>query len=360
MVVNEHAQRPFFSIGVTTYSRHDLLRETLNSILTQDFSDFEVIVGNDFVDEVLTGEMLDITDPRIRFVNHPCNLREVGNMNSLLESATGRYFTWLFDDDLFEPGFLSTAHELLLQESFPSVLFPGYRVLQGGTSYRPAKVGPGRVERLTGQDFLKDYFSSRINLISTSGFFERENFRKTIGGVEELCDSAIGLYCEYLLLVKCAFLEKIVFINAPYVVFRAHSDSWGASNAELHKYNLGGEQLVRRCAEVLRAPLLRQNFDRNLLGICKIHLSTFCFVSIRVEAAANSFGSSAISRGLVHVFDEISRVKKTFLGEGGRMGIRLQVYFVQIIIKCIYLVLVSFFYYGRRRRSGEVLSVPNS
>ena len=50
-------------------------------------------------------------DPRIRFVNHPTNLREVGNMNALLREATGRYFTWLFDDDLYEPGFLKAAYD---------------------------------------------------------------------------------------------------------------------------------------------------------------------------------------------------------------------------------------------------------
>jgi glycosyltransferase involved in cell wall biosynthesis len=89
LAVTEETTRPFFSIGVTTYNRHELLRETLNSILAQSFTDFEVIVGNDYTQEVLTGEMLGITDPRIRFVNHPRNLREVGNMNALLEMAKG-------------------------------------------------------------------------------------------------------------------------------------------------------------------------------------------------------------------------------------------------------------------------------
>ena len=40
---------PFFSIGVTTYNRKELLKQTLISIINQTFTDFEVIVGNDYI-----------------------------------------------------------------------------------------------------------------------------------------------------------------------------------------------------------------------------------------------------------------------------------------------------------------------
>ena len=52
--------QPFFSIGITAYNRHDLLREALGSILSQGFDDFEVIVGNDYQAEKLTREMFGI------------------------------------------------------------------------------------------------------------------------------------------------------------------------------------------------------------------------------------------------------------------------------------------------------------
>lgn len=84
---------PFFSIGVTTYNRRELLKQVLDILIKQTFSDFEVIVGNDYPQEILTAELLGIYDPRIRFVNHPKNLGEVGNMNALLEVSRGRYFT---------------------------------------------------------------------------------------------------------------------------------------------------------------------------------------------------------------------------------------------------------------------------
>jgi glycosyltransferase involved in cell wall biosynthesis len=342
--------RPFFSIGVPTFNRHELLRETLSSIVVQDFADFEVIVGNDYTGEVLAGEMLGIDDRRIRFVNHPRNLREVGNMNALLAAARGRYFTWLFDDDLFEAGWLRTAHEVLVrEEERPAALFPRYRVLQGEEPYRAREVDPGAVRRYTGRDFLGDFFRRRLDVISTTAFFETERFREMVGGVEELCDSAVGLYCEYLLLVKCALLGEIACIDAPYVVFRAHADSWGASNTEVHKYLEGGERLVRRCSEVLHHPDLREDLTRNLLGIGKIHLSKLCFAAMRSEAATPGFGLGAVGRAWRVVWRELRRVGRAAAVAGDARGGRAAARLALIAAKCAYLILFSYVYYGRRR-----------
>jgi glycosyltransferase involved in cell wall biosynthesis len=353
--MNEQESRPFLSIGVTTYNRHGLLRETLQSILAQSFTDFEVIVGNDYTQEVLTGDLLGITDPRIRFVNHPHNLREVGNMNALLGMARGRYFTWLFDDDLYEPDFLLTAHDLLVREGYPPALFPGYRVLRGGAPYRPTKVPAGKITRLTGRDFLREYFSGRLQVISTSGLFDTEAMKETTGGVEELCDSAIGLHCEYLFLAKCALLGRMVSIDAAFVVFRAHPESWGESNAELHKYFQGGERLLRRSAEVLRHPDLRKDFHRNLLGICRIHLATFCFAVMRSELERG--GVSAVGRGLSQVLREVSRMRKIIVAEGGA-GRFAMFSWLGTVAKCIYLVNFSFVYQGWKRWAVRKNLVP--
>jgi glycosyltransferase involved in cell wall biosynthesis len=236
-------RRPFVTIGVPTYNRHDLLRQTLLSILAQSFADFEVIVGNDYTAEVLSGEMLGITDPRIRFVNHPSNLREVGNMNALLGMATGRYFTWLFDDDLYQPNFLQTAHDSLAQSGFPPAFFSSFTMLREGEAFCPASLPYRTMEVLTGREFLRRYSARQPEIVSTCGLFDTETLRRVAGGVEELCASAIGVYCEYLFLVRCALLKKIVYADAPLVLFRIHPDSWSENSSELSKYIEAGKGL---------------------------------------------------------------------------------------------------------------------
>ena len=62
MIMQEmsNTSQPFFTIGVTTYNRRDMLVDCLQSILAQTFIDYEVIIGNDYVADKLQLEEFDI------------------------------------------------------------------------------------------------------------------------------------------------------------------------------------------------------------------------------------------------------------------------------------------------------------
>ena len=135
---------PFFSIGVTTYNRPEMLKQTLMSIRAQTFADFEVIVGNDYAQEPLSAEFLGITDSRIRFINHPQNLGEAGNMNTLLNMSRGRYFTWQCDDDLYAPNFLGEVHSALVEFNYPTCVFTAYEFIYGNSFPELARTPSGQ------------------------------------------------------------------------------------------------------------------------------------------------------------------------------------------------------------------------
>lgn len=338
VVENELKRQPFVTIGVPTFNRHDLLRETLNSVLAQDFADFEIIVGNDYTAETLTCEMLNIADPRIRIVNYPENLREVGNMNALLGMASGRYFTWLFDDDLYEPGFLQTAHDCLLQRGFPQALFPSFRMMKVQERYQPNSIQPQPVIEFTGRELLSWYSARRPKLASTTGLFDTVALKNTVGGVEQLCDAVIGVYCEYLFLVKCALLSRIVYIDAPFYVFRRHAESASESNQDLENHRVAGRELVQRCGEILHHPTLVDDCYENLMKICKIHIITFAYVTSRFEFAQEKFGLGTVFRALSRHWKEASRTRQLYESQGGDTGFRASFAFFKINIFCWYLI----------------------
>jgi glycosyltransferase involved in cell wall biosynthesis len=320
--------QPFFTIGVTTYNRRDLLRQALNSILAQTFDDFEVIVGNDYQAEILSGENLGISDPRIRFVNHSHNLQEVGNMNALLAMASGRYFTWLADDDLYEPDFLRTGHDLLVGNGFSPVCFSSYRVVQGTAAPSPEAAARNSVWVLTGREFLNRYFAGRLPIISIYGLFDTAKLRSVVGGVEELCDSAVGLYGEYIFLVRCALFEPIIYSNAPLVLYRKHDEAWGCTNLELDKYRGAGPELVRRCGEVLRHPSLAGDLSKHLLAVCAMHLYNYAAKLGSRQMSQGNFGAGALVRTLAELFAETARMRQAFIDAGGSAGLRPTLVFV--------------------------------
>lgn len=344
MVESGQKKQPFVTIGVPTFNRHDLLRETLNSILSQGFSDFEIIVGNDYQAEVLTGEMIGIVDSRIRYVNHPVNLREVGNMNALLAMASGRYFTWLFDDDLYEPDYLQTAHDGLEKTGFPSVVFSSFRMLKPAEKFLSHKLQFSNIIELSGQEFLHWYSASKPQIASTCGLFDT-NALRNIGGVEELCQSAIGIYCEYLFLAKCALLERIIYIDAPFYVFRRHADSASEFNQDLKNHLIAGQELVKRCGNVFRHPSLLKDFSVNLMKFCNIHVITFAYISSRYEFSINKFWFGTFYRALSRHWKESLRTKELYVNHGGDNTFSSRLAFIKINIFCWYLIVRLLAYY---------------
>ena len=264
---------PFFSIGVTTYNKPDLLKQTLTSITSQTFSDFEVIVGNDYIQKNISGDLLGIEDSRIRFVNHSKNLGEIGNMNSLLEMGNGRYFTWLADDDLYNPNFLKKLHIALVKFNYPLCAFSSYKVIRG-TSFSSEVNLSGQEQLLSGREFLRMCLKGKLKTIGCYGVFDTRHIR-SIGGIERLSDSPFALYSEYLLLVRAGLLRYVVYVNIPLVLYREHEASWGNTNTDVAQYKQAGRNLVRECIKVFMMPELSVDFYKNLLSILKLTLHVF-------------------------------------------------------------------------------------
>jgi glycosyltransferase involved in cell wall biosynthesis len=278
-IVGSHGQAgsvstPFFSIGVTTYNRRELLKETLLSIIGQTFSDFEVIVGNDYTQESLSAELLDIQDQRIRFINHAQNLGEIKNMNSLLAMSRGRYFTWLADDDMYTPGFLESVHASLIKFGFPPCAFTSF---MNGVSF-PGKIDTslGEGQLFKGRQFLQLYLTHTLKTQGCYGVFDVEYLRR-IGGIEQL-GNGFSPYSDVLLAIQSGLLEKIVYIDAPLIFFRTHESSISYTNPDFDAYSSAQEDLCRKCINIFSREGLRDDFQSNLSLLLKWCIKDFSTV----------------------------------------------------------------------------------
>jgi glycosyltransferase involved in cell wall biosynthesis len=265
--------KPLFSIGVTTYNRKDLLKQTLLSLLEQTFTDFEVIVGNDYTGEVLSAENLGMEDPRVRFVNNPRNIGELENMNSLLGMAHGKYFSWQFDDDPCAPTLLFEVYSALIKQDFPSCVFTSYLPIYGESIHRFRKNINGQLQLFPGRDFLRLYLSGRLKVLGCCGFYSTD-YLKGMGGVQRLSNGPMALHSEYLLLIRAGLLSKIAYINVPLVTTRVHEKSWTCSNSDVELFKEAGINLIRESIVILSTSELKDDFQNNLTSILKSVLSS--------------------------------------------------------------------------------------
>ena len=110
---------PLISIGMPVYNGANFIREALDSILSQTYENFELIIS----DNASTDETEKICreymtkDARVRYYRSQQNLGAAWNFNRVFELSSGKYFKWAAHDDLIAPDFLLECVEVLERDS---------------------------------------------------------------------------------------------------------------------------------------------------------------------------------------------------------------------------------------------------
>jgi len=265
--------KPFFSIGVTTYKRPDLLRQCINSILSQSYSDFEILIGNDDPSTVITNENLGITDNRIKIHNHIENLGEVNNMNYLLSKAEGEFFTWLADDDLYEPQYLEYIFTIISGNCNIDCVYTKFRIIRGEKYPLPNKYSLNQPSFSDGSTFIHNYLKGKHQIISVYGMF-RKTVLIDMGGVKNLSSAPIGLFGEYLLILSIPLNSKISYIDIPLVLYRAPEDGGGCwKNSYLSHYKIASTELIIVAACLFSQRQMKKQFIYNMSAIINLCLT---------------------------------------------------------------------------------------
>jgi glycosyltransferase involved in cell wall biosynthesis len=107
---------PKVSVLIPTYRYGRFLRQAIESVLNQTYTDFELIVSDDASPDDSAAIIAEYSarDPRIRGHCHRANLGMVQNWNWCLEQARGEFVKFVFGDDLLcSPDSLGTLVRLL-------------------------------------------------------------------------------------------------------------------------------------------------------------------------------------------------------------------------------------------------------
>jgi glycosyltransferase involved in cell wall biosynthesis len=122
VLVPEAKHIPRVSIGLPVFNGEKYLEDTLDSILVQTYTDFELII----LDNASTDQTPRICheyaakDKRIRYYCNKINIGAVANFNRAFKFSSGEYFKWVAHDDLIAPEFLAKCINIL--DSDPSIV----------------------------------------------------------------------------------------------------------------------------------------------------------------------------------------------------------------------------------------------
>ena len=125
------AKAPFFSIVVPTYRRAHLLGRALDSVSSQGWRDFEVVIVDDGADDASRDLVAMRTDPRLRYLPQVRPGGAAAARNAGISVARGHWVLFLDDDDELLPGSLETVARRLTAADPPvGFLWCGVRMVR--------------------------------------------------------------------------------------------------------------------------------------------------------------------------------------------------------------------------------------
>jgi hypothetical protein len=160
------------------------LRMCLDSVLSQQGVDLDVLVIDDFSSDASAGVAADYAarDSRVQWRRHAANQGHILTYNEGLGWARGDYTVLISADDVLAPGALRRAAAVL--DAHPEVGFVyGHVVRFVDSQPRPAsQVRPPRVHIWEGEDWVWRRFRDGHNVISSPEVMVRTALQRKVGG----------------------------------------------------------------------------------------------------------------------------------------------------------------------------------
>ena len=122
--MNKPSNRPFFSIIVPIYNIEKYLKKCVDSILSQDYNDFELLLiddGSRDSSSTICDEYAE-KDSRIKVIHKP-NGGLVSARNKGVETATGQYICYVDGDDWVGPHWLQKIYKVIIKHKPDIVLY---------------------------------------------------------------------------------------------------------------------------------------------------------------------------------------------------------------------------------------------
>jgi glycosyltransferase involved in cell wall biosynthesis len=201
---------PAVSVVIATYNRARYLSETIDSVLGQNFTDFELIIVDDGSTDD-TGNLVGAYRSKIRYV-HQENRGPSAARNSGVRHARGSWISIQDSDDLCAPNHLETLYGYAKNHPECGMVFANGAYLNGAEHARDTIIPRAKSRRLAESGVgLQDLFDKSIVRLQAA-LISKACYDALPGHDERLrismdLDLAFRIHNRY----RVAYLDEIVF-----------------------------------------------------------------------------------------------------------------------------------------------------
>ena len=167
---------PTVSVVIPAYNRADVLPRTIESVLSQNYEDFEVIVVDDASTDDTEAVVSSYDDDRLRYLHHDENRGANAARNTGVRAATGTYVSFLDSDDEFRPENLAVTTAVLERRPDCAGVFTSFRSVRNGRVENVSVAQPGEMsfERICSENAIGGFscVSFRADVFDSVGLLD--------------------------------------------------------------------------------------------------------------------------------------------------------------------------------------------
>lgn len=216
---------PLVSVIINCYNGERYLREAIESVIAQTYSNWELIFwDNQSIDN--TRKIVEsFNDKRIHYYYSPYHTPLGEARNLAVEQAKGEYINFLDSDDYWSSEKLKTQVDSIIDTSI-GFIFTDFQIILESMPYNQStyslfkRIQKRRVSDDIYHELLKGNF-----IVFSSVLFDKTLYQ-SIGGI----NSQFQQNEDYELLLKCSMRQKVIHINKPLTYYRIHGSNGSNSN----------------------------------------------------------------------------------------------------------------------------------
>ena len=236
---------PLVSVCIPAYNAERTIRETLDSILRQDYPNFEVVVSDNQSADATRDIVESYADKGVRYCVHaagrpdwamamPSYIGGFANWTYVLSQGRGEFLCLYHADDVYEPQIVRKQVTLMQTDPHVGAVFTMTRAI--GEDGRPIRVGmQGLPQELRGRQVLDfdELFNTILahgNFLPTPSVMMRRTVFESLGGFDErqfLTSADLELW------LRIARHYKIGIIDELLLNYRVSQKQFGAQYNKL-------------------------------------------------------------------------------------------------------------------------------
>ena len=213
---------PKVTVIMPCYNAERYVSQALESVLAQNYHDFQVVVGNDGSTDN-TASILEQFSDRVKIVNHPDagNHGQAATYNLCLQHAESEYIAFIDNDDLWEPDKLQRQVDILDRHPEVGLVYANGDIINADDKVLYLFLGPQHEEtNRIGQILLDCYIRT------PSTVMVRHEILKQAG------DFKIGIVPDHDMWIRIKELTDFYYINDKLFKYRVHEQQLSQKSAE--------------------------------------------------------------------------------------------------------------------------------